>query len=429
MCRGKGEGGRRCCQGHTQQVAHNHRRRKNRAIRRHVVEWAEQQGLDGTEIQRLKDASPKVVKEWAEHQGVDPEKFADGIPSSRADQLPVAPGVAASVEALEPAAEPSSAHAERRPAGPAAAGSPGNGLGAGPAARGGGAIAGGADAQPPAGDSSSSPHRGHGQPSPPWSTQDWCTTGLQTQLQSVLDQQGGHRDERALLEGTPVKVRQLSRSGSYGTAGSPGAPRGGTNTTQRVELDNGVTGYFKPCSGERRDLASGFGQDSHQQSVHEAAAWRLASQMGPPWSEIVPPVAMREIGGEMGSFALERPGKNMSMSPWHCPEWREAAFFDSLIGQQDRHPGNYLVAGDRLGLIDHGYTFACPDDYRNYSWFVTKRREECPALTYQEREVLQRLVASPDLLGLRSILQPERAEALKLRAEKMLARGEIRDRY
>lgn len=411
MCRGKGEGGRRCCQGNTQQVAHNQRRRKNRAIRRHVVEWAEEQGLDGTEIQRLKDASPKVVKEWAECQGLDPERFAEGIPSDPAAVPPTPPappaGAAGPVVPAGPAPRPS---ATPDPGPSSSRAAPGAGVRPVAVARGAG----------------EGPASGGG---PGWASEAWCTSGLQEQVQAVLDQQGGHRDERALLEGTPVKVRQLSRSSSSGADGSPGAPRGGTNTTQRVELDNGVTGYFKPCSGERRDLAEGFGQDSHQQSIHEAAAWRLASQMGPPWSEIVPPVAMREVAGEMGSFALERPGRNMHMSPWHSPEWREAAFFDSLIGQQDRHPGNYLVSGDRLALIDHGYTFACPDDERNYSWFVTKRVQECPALTYQEREVLQRVVSSPDLLGLRSILQPERAEALKLRAEEMLARGEIHDRY
>jgi hypothetical protein len=89
---------------------------------------------------------------------------------------------------------------------------------------------------------------------------------------------------------------------------------------------------------------SAFGQDSAQQSLH--GRWRLASQLGPPWSEIVPPVVIREVNGQVGSFALERPGKAaMSSDPWSTGEWREAAFFDCLIGQQDRHPGNFLVAG------------------------------------------------------------------------------------
>lgn len=248
--------------------------------------------------------------------------------------------------------------------------------------------------------------------------------------------QGTHRDERALLSSMPERVTTLSRRKSSSSTvssadgeASESAPSGGTNTTRRIELYNGVTGYFKPFGGENKDLEWGFGQDSAQQSLHEAAAWRLASQMGPPWSEIVPPVVIREVQGEIGSFQLERPGKVMNWNPWETGEWREAAFFDCLIGQQDRHPGNYLVAGDRINLIDHGYTFATPGDYRNYSWLAQKRANTDPSLTYTERATLQRLVASPNLLGLQDMLQPARAQALRDRAERMLAAGTIRGEY
>lgn len=265
---------------------------------------------------------------------------------------------------------------------------------------------------------------------PAWSRQRWCTEELHGQIGVAMRQQGVHRDERALLDGSPEQVVTLKRAGrATGSSDSGSGPTGGTNTTRRVELDNGVTGYFKPFDGVREDLATGFGQDSAQQSLHEAAAWQLAREMGSPWSEVVPPVVIREINGEMGSFALARPGKDMVMAPWHTGEWRQSAFFDSLIGQQDRHPGNYLVAGDRIALIDHGYTFARPGDYRNYSWLAGQRSLSEPALSYDERQVLQRLVASPNLMGLRSMLQPARAEALKARAERMLSSGTITTDY
>jgi hypothetical protein len=245
-----------------------------------------------------------------------------------------------------------------------------------------------------------------------------------------MSQQGGHRDERALLDGSPESVTTLKRAGrSTGYCDSGTGPTGGTNTTRRIELSNGVTGYFKPFDGVREDLATGFGQDSSQQSLHEAAAWQLAREMGPPWSEVVPPVVIREINGELGSFALARPGKEMVVAPWHTGEWRQSAFFDCLIGQQDRHPGNYLVSGDRIALIDHGYTFARPGDYRNYTWLAGHRSQSDPALSYDERQVLQRLVASPNLLGLRSMLQPARADALKARVERMLSSGTITTDY
>ena len=50
-----------------------------------------------------------------------------------------------------------------------------------------------------------------------------------------------------------------------------------------------------------------------------------------------------------------------------------AAFFDSLIGQQDRHRGNYRwdATNEKLGLIDRGFAFAhAPDQYFNRSVFV-----------------------------------------------------------
>lgn len=190
-------------------------------------------------------------------------------------------------------------------------------------------------------------------------------------------------------------------------------------------------GYFKPFSGENRSIATGFGQDSNQQGIHEAAAWRLASQLGPPWSEIVPPVVIREVNGEVGAFGLERPGKIDNRSPWHTGEWREGAFFDCLIGQQDRHWKNYLVAGDRITLIDHGYSFARqPGDYCNYQWLSHQRVHTADsALTYTERDALQRLVASPDLMGMRKVLQPDRADALRDRAQKMLDTGRLREEF
>lgn len=203
------------------------------------------------------------------------------------------------------------------------------------------------------------------------------------------------------------------------------AAQGGTNETRRVALDNGIVGYHKPFDGLNDRLARGFGQSSAQQSVHEAAAWQLASQMGPPWSEMVPPCVIRESGSRLGSFALERPGRPGVRDPANVPEWREAGFYDALIGQQDRHPNNYLVAGDRLALIDHGYAFARDGDYLNHSFLARKRHDTDPVLSHSERQVLDRLLASKDLLGMESMLEPKRAKALRVRAEKMRSTGRV----
>lgn len=403
MCRAIGEGGRRCICAGTALVKHNERRRANRAIRRNVVEWARQNGYDAEACEHLAAASPKVAKEWIRDRGFNPSDFVDRVPSGDLGQEFAAGGAG---QAQARPAAPQAPVAARGAAGVRCGG--GGGLAGGRRGAKGGASAGATGGSPS---------------SPAWSRRDWCTDELQGQIQTVMTQQGGHRDERSLLSGSPEAISTLGNRKSALT------PKGGTNTTRRVELDNGVVGYFKPFGGENKRLERGFGQDSAQQSLHEAAAWRLASQLGPPWSDIVPPVVIRELNGEVGSFALQRPGKEKDRDPWRSGEWREAAFFDCLIGQQDRHGGNYLVAGDRLSLIDHGYTFAKPGDTQNASILVWNRVHKDPALTYSERDALQRLVSSPDLMGMENVLQPARAQALRARAERMLAESVMRDDY
>lgn len=413
MCRDIGQGGRRCpgCQGKTALAKHNDRRRVNRAIRRNVVAWAKQNGYGPETLAHLAEAPPSVAKDWIREKGFAANDFADGIPD-----------VAAQRGAGPAGTEIGGARQGPVPAGAGRAGggvAPADGGDAGGGAGGGSPRAGrGAGCESSAGGADGSPQ---------WASEGWCTDELEGQIQNVMAQQGSHRDERSLLEGSPDSIKTL------GHKKDGRAPLKGSNETSRVELDNGAIGYFKPFGGENKSNEWGFGQDSAQQGIHEAAAWRLASQMGPPWSEIVPPVVIREFDGAPGSFALERPGKIREQEPWKSPEWREAAFFDCLIGQQDRHPANYLVSGDRITLIDHGFCFARPGDYKNYSWFMYRRyygeasENVAPSreLTYQEREILQRVVSSPDLLGVRGLIQDSRSDALKARAVKMLETGRI----
>ena len=242
--------------------------------------------------------------------------------------------------------------------------------------------------------------------------QRWATPEVIRQVEALQAGQGSHRDERSLLGGEVEKVTSA---------------HGGTNETVRVQLSNGMVGYHKSFDGLNNRIARGFGQTAGQQCVHEVAAWQLARGLGGPWDQIVPPVVVREVNGKLGSFALERPGKPGSrVDVKESPEWRSAAFFDSLIGQQDRHGSNYLVAGDRVTLIDHGYSFARPGDYTNYSKLVSARRSEGDSrLSYDEREALTRLVASKDLFGLDHSLEPARAQALRARAQRMLDTGKI----
>ncbi len=136
---------------------------------------------------------------------------------------------------------------------------------------------------------------------------------------------------------------------------------------------------------------------------------------------------LREYAGEDGSLSLRAIGWPRDTAPTLNPTWcLPAAFFDSLIAQQDRHDGNWRWDGNQLTLIDHGYTFALPRAILNYSDFVVARHGHGAAsLLTEEWDALTRLLSDSDLLGMARFLLPDRAQALAERARLMLQRGEV----
>lgn len=222
----------------------------------------------------------------------------------------------------------------------------------------------------------------------------------------------------------PVEQRMLGE----GFVGSP-APTSspGMNTTMQLELAGGEIVFHKPFSGVDVANAIAFGQTDETPPLHEAVAWRLATALGSPWQEIVAPCVLRDYAAEEGSLSLQASGWPRDAAPTLNPTWcLPAAFFDSLIAQQDRHDGNWRWDGERLTLIDHGYTFVLPGAILNYSDFVVARHGHGAAgLLREERDALTRLLSDADLLGMALFLVPERAQALADRARRMLARDEI----
>ena len=133
--------------------------------------------------------------------------------------------------------------------------------------------------------------------------------------------------------------------------------------------------FFKPLYGVDQTNAAGYDQDSVVDvGLHEIVAWRLARELGAPWDAMVAPAVWFDQPGaasimDCGPLLLGV-GQDMSM-----PEpgagfdqlVSNAAFFDALVGHQDRHDQNLRsdAAPPALFLIDHGYSFARPGDYHN----------------------------------------------------------------
>lgn len=201
----------------------------------------------------------------------------------------------------------------------------------------------------------------------------------------------------------------------------------GVNATKQLELSGGAILFHKPFSGVHVANAIAYGQTDETLPLHEAASWRLAEALGPPWDEIVVPCVLREYAGEDGSLSLRAIGWPRDTAPTLNPTWcLPAAFFDSLIAQQERHDGNWRWDGNQLTLIDHGYAFARPRAILNYSDFVVARhRHGAASLLAEEHDALSRLLSDSDLLGMARFLLPDRAQALADRAQLMLQRGEV----
>jgi hypothetical protein len=104
-----------------------------------------------------------------------------------------------------------------------------------------------------------------------------------------------------------------------------------------------------------------------------------------------------------------------------------AGFFDALIGNQDRHVGQFRYDEPNrvLGLLDHGFSFPVEGAYCRGAYFQQFRRREHVRVTDEEREALTRLVDDPEILGLAGVLEPDRAERLRWRAQRMLDLGVV----
>ncbi|MFK0074610.1 hypothetical protein [Arthrobacter woluwensis] len=236
-------------------------------------------------------------------------------------------------------------------------------------------------------------------------------------VNELMGLQGKHAQEKRLLD---QDIGELSDF------------MDGVNDTRRVILADGTVGFFKSFEGLDKSCADAYGHEDQLQPIHEAAGWQLAKNLGPEFQGMVPTCVVREVDGKVGSLAIFAPGVqgHFARSTPPAAAVEKAAFFDALIGQQDRHRGNYLYhqGEKRLSLIDHGFTFALKASRCNQSVFTRRRRHGGKmALKAYEKRDLKRLLASEDLWGLEKILEPERATALRERAKRMLDSGKILD--
>jgi len=203
------------------------------------------------------------------------------------------------------------------------------------------------------------------------------------------------------------------------TTANPGA-----SEAHLVVFESRREAIFKPFNGQHAAACAHYQQDPIEAVLHEVAAWRLAVTMGAPWDQLVPAAVLRHLSPLGGGALINR--RRGSPDPQVFEDARAqadaAGFWDSLIGQQDRHATNYRYDPETrsLALIDHAFSFALPGNHSNGAIFGARRRSEHRGqLTRGELDALDELLASPDLHGLRTYIVDSRADALERRAQEM----------
>ncbi len=238
--------------------------------------------------------------------------------------------------------------------------------------------------------------------------------------------------ESALLSGHVVDIHLLPQAD--GGVRDQDLPYGGVAFPSRVTLDSGVQGIFKPTVlppdvPRRAHFTSSHEFDPELGVLNELGTRQLAYRLGDPWRSLVPATVLRAVRGQLGSVQLWRAGQT-GFPGAGVPRprgWAEAAFFDELAGNPDRHDANVLIDNPpgrpaAMTLPDGGGAFQLTDRVHS-QWPIARERHTFhPGLTHQERRVLWRLLGSPGLLEVGPIIGARRAAALRERGTRMLSR-------
>lgn len=202
---------------------------------------------------------------------------------------------------------------------------------------------------------------------------------------------------------------------------------GGINGTFIVTLSNGARGVFKPTAAEDQSKLRTNLEEDHQGKREEAAYLvdKAMDHLGR-----VPPTVRRTIEGQEGALMLFVPdsevaagsGKvNATMSK--VDGYRRMAILDNVIGNLDRHEGNWMVSKDGQPLpIDHGLAFPWKNDDQGFMNFDFQQSRD---LSPEDLQAVKNLSEQRGPLAQRlsTLLEKPAIEAMFERVDSMLSEG------
>jgi hypothetical protein len=204
---------------------------------------------------------------------------------------------------------------------------------------------------------------------------------------------------------------------------------GGTNANYLVTLSNGVSAIWTPKASERSSSSQRPNVPQGTQSQREEAAYLVDRKLG--HLARVPPAVCSGLEGREGSLKLlvsqaqdaaRKGGPQQEIGP---ADQRRIAIFDHVIGNLDRHSGNYLLDPDGRPIpIDHGLAFPVKNGSQGFTNFHFDASFQ---LDPKEKALLAGFLADRQAVEaeLKSLLEPEAIQAMFERVERMLELGWI----
>lgn len=173
---------------------------------------------------------------------------------------------------------------------------------------------------------------------------------LRASLNKQIEAHGQKPTEQFVEKSTGSFATSTIKAGSETGLGAGG----GINTTFKVTMTDGSTGYYKPQSGEYGGGAK-WGYTKGSLAEREVAAYQLDKALG---FGLVPETLMSIGSKGPGSVQKKAEGHPHAGQKIDEEQAVQAMAFDYIANNYDRHSGNYMVTGEgKLSLIDNGFVF------------------------------------------------------------------------
>lgn len=204
--------------------------------------------------------------------------------------------------------------------------------------------------------------------------------------------------------------------------------KGGSNANYLVTLSNGASAVWTPKASEKSAKSMRANIPEGSQAKREEAAYVVDRNLG--HLARVPPAVSSGMEGRPGSLKLlvsqaQDAADTGAELPFSPQDYRRIALFDHVVGNLDRHKGNFLLDAEKRPIpIDHGLAFPVKNGEQGYDNF---HFDSTFQLNAEEKSLLGDFVARREQVtkDLEGLLEPEAIEAMYQRTERMLEIGWI----